>query len=145
MDKKTGEAIKVNGQEITSEKTFTAKDTKGAVNVTFKFNGSDMDSVDAVVFETLYEGESVIASHEDLEDEAQTVVIVNPGKITVDGDTPGGGYTTGGNGGVQTGDTGMKFVLPACIGGGIALALVGAAVAALIYRKKKSSDPEEAN
>lgn len=129
MDKKTGEAIKVNGQEITSEKTFTAKDTKGAVNVTFKFNGSDMDSVDAVVFETLYEGESVIASHEDLEDEAQTVSIK-----TEELDIPGN------NGNVQTGDVGTKFILPACIGGGAALILAGIAAVILFYKKKKNKE-----
>lgn len=129
MDKKTGEAIKVNGQEITSEKTFTAKDTKGAVNVTFKFNGSDMDSVDAVVFETLYEGESVIASHEDLEDEEQTVSIK-----TEEPNIPGN------NGNVQTGDIGTKFILPACIGGGAALILAGIAAVILFYKKKKNKE-----
>ena len=75
VDKATGEVIKdAVGKEITAEKEFTAILSHGKVKVEFKFDGSNMYGKETVVFETVYDIEGhLIAKHEDLEDEGQTV------------------------------------------------------------------------
>ena len=55
----------------------------------FSFNATGLEGKDLVVFEKLFQGETEIASHEDLEDEGQTVTFVETPEIgttaTVDG------------------------------------------------------------
>ena len=76
MDKATGkELLDDNGKKITAEATFTPESTEGSVEVTFEFSGVSLAGKTAVAFETLYFEESEIASHTDIEDEAQTVYI----------------------------------------------------------------------
>ncbi len=75
MDKETGEPAKdSSGNEIRAEKEFTAGKTSGRVRVTFEFDGSNMAGRETVVFEKLYDASGrIIASHEDPEDEYQTI------------------------------------------------------------------------
>ena len=79
MNKTTGQPAKAGGKEIVGDATFVAKDTKGTVQVTFRFNAADLKAGDYVVFETLYEvnaetgDEKPVASHRDLNDKSQTV------------------------------------------------------------------------
>ena len=79
MNKTTGQPAKAGGKEIVGDATFVAKDTKGTVQVTFRFNAADLKAGDYVVFETLYEvnaetgDEKPVASHSDLNDKSQTV------------------------------------------------------------------------
>lgn len=78
MDKSTGKALLIEGKEITSEKTFTASKETGSIGVEFTFDGRGLDGKEVVVFEKLYWKEAEIASHEDLEDEDQTILFHNP-------------------------------------------------------------------
>ena len=73
MNKKTGEAILVNGEAITSSVTFTAESADGTVDVTFTFDGSALAGQSAVVFEDLYQNDIKVATHADITDEDQTV------------------------------------------------------------------------
>ena len=89
MDKETGEPLLVNDQQVTSEATFTPAEASGTIEVLFTFDVSALTGKAVVVFETLFQGETEIASHEDIEDEGQTVTFVEGPKIgttaTVDG------------------------------------------------------------
>ncbi len=82
MLKETGEPLKdASGDEITASTVFTPEEMSGTAFVKFSFDGRIAGGKDVVVFERLYEGaleeepESVepLASHEDINDEDQTV------------------------------------------------------------------------
>ena len=80
MDKSTGEPLLVNEQQITAELEFTPTTSEGTVELTYTFDGSALAGKSVVVFEDLYQGENVVASHADINDEGQTV---NFGKPTI--------------------------------------------------------------
>ena len=93
MDKETGEPLLIgDGEEraqVTSETTFTPSESNGTIDVLFTFDASALFNKSVVVFEKLYQGETEIASHEDIEDEGQTVSFIETPEIgttaTVDG------------------------------------------------------------
>ena len=76
MDKKTGKALKVDGKEVTAEKTFKAKESSGSIELEFTFDAKGLAGKKLVVFEQLYYGDSQIGAHEDLNDKEQTVSVV---------------------------------------------------------------------
>lgn len=118
MDKSTGKKFLVGDKEVKAEATFTPEKPDGEVKVTFKFDGSAIKKkTELVVFETLYLGETEIASHADLEDKGQTVTIAPP---TGDTDIP------------KTGDT-RNILLPMLT---LGAAVAGLVVLALIWRRK---------
>nr|WP_225871192.1 VaFE repeat-containing surface-anchored protein [Corynebacterium silvaticum] len=72
MDKETGKAT-----GIKAEAEFTATKSEGTVDVIFDVN-ADQAGKTLVAFEKLYKADdksTVVASHEDINDEAQTVVV----------------------------------------------------------------------
>ena len=141
MDKSTGTPLLINGQEVHASAEFVPETPNGTVTVTFTFNASALAGKSLVVFENVYDisgafvvnqetGEEVfdetietlVATHEDLEDEGQTVTITEAPKT---GDTSDmSGLATG-----------------AMIAAGVA-AVAGAAFVAL--RKKNKSQGGEA-
>lgn len=77
MDKATGKPLTdADGKQITSEKTFTPVTESGTIEMEFTFDISDIAGKDVVVFEKLYLGEDIVGSHEDINDEEQTVSII---------------------------------------------------------------------
>ena len=113
MDKDTGKKLKVGGKEVTSEATFTPKKASGKAEVTFEFDASKCDGKTIVVYETLCVGEAEILYHNDIGDEAQTVLI---------GETPGT---------PKTGDITRNILL------GAGLAALGAGLFILIRRRRR--------
>ena len=89
MDKETGEPLVIGEEQVTSEATFTPAETNGTIDVLFTFDATGLEGKALVVFEKLFQGETEIAGHEDLEDEGQTVNFVERPEIgttaTVDG------------------------------------------------------------
>ena len=89
MDKSTGEPLLVGEEQVTSEATFTPAEPNGTVDVLFTFDATGLEGKSVVVFETLFQGETEIVGHEDIEDEGQTVNFAEEPKIgttaTVDG------------------------------------------------------------
>lgn len=77
MDKETKEPVLVNGKPVTAETTFTPERPDGIVELIFEFDASDLGGHNVVVFEDLYNVETnhVISTHEDIDDEDQTVEI----------------------------------------------------------------------
>ena len=87
MNKETGEAILINGEEVTAETTFTAEKSEGSVDVIFTFDASAIAPTTVVAFEHLeYKGID-IAVHADIEDEDQTVYIPEIGTTALGQDT----------------------------------------------------------
>lgn len=93
MDKETNEPLLIDGEKVTAETTFTAEDRTGTVEVEFTFKGTDLSKKQIVVFEDMYEKDRLLTSHADIEDEDQTVNIIdihttanveNSKEITVD-------------------------------------------------------------
>ena len=75
VDKETGETLlDAEGQEVTAEKSFTADQINGTVEIVFTFHADcSLAGKTAVVFETLqYEGKE-LAVHADLEDLPQHI------------------------------------------------------------------------
>lgn len=79
MDAATGEPLKdVEGNTVTASTTFEPEDNEGKVKVTFSVDTSTLSNKKLVVFEKLEADGNVIARHEDLTDEGQTVEVVPP-------------------------------------------------------------------
>ena len=89
MNKATGKPLLVGEQQVTAELEFIPDSPDGTVELTYTFDASALAGTSVVVFEDLYQGENVVASHADLEDEGQTVTFVETPEIgttaTVDG------------------------------------------------------------
>jgi len=78
MDKETGKPLLIDGEQVTSEKTFRAIAESGTVTVKFTFNSVALEDKAVVVFESLEYDSREIASHADIEDEGQTVTFLTP-------------------------------------------------------------------
>ena len=123
VDKASGKRVGVDGKVIINTVTFKPDKSEGSIVVPLTFNVTNVKSGEYVVFEKVYEidektgKESLVGSHEDINDTAQTVRV--PNRPT----TPGRR--------VQTGDV---PVLPIAAAAAVLLALAGVYVAT---RKKK--------
>lgn len=75
VDQKTGEVLKDdNDKEITATTVFSPTEAKGSAQVKFNIaNGTNLAGKTAVVFEKLYLNGEEINSHEDLDNEDQTI------------------------------------------------------------------------
>lgn len=79
MDAVTGNEIKdKDGKTVTVEVKFTPEKSDGYIDMEFVVDTTAMVGKSAVVFEKLYSGKTVIATHEDRTDEGQTVKIKTP-------------------------------------------------------------------
>ena len=84
MDKETNLPALSDGKEITGSVTFTPEKPDGEVEMKFYFKESDLAGKTTVVFEKLYYNNVLIADHEDINDENQTVLIITPSGRTVE-------------------------------------------------------------
>ena len=87
MDKETGKPIMIDGNPVTSEKTFKAKKSSGTTEVTFTFNGLSLAGKTVVVFEELYHEDLKLAVHADIQDEDQTIYFPKIGTTAKDSET----------------------------------------------------------
>lgn len=88
MDKETGEAVKdKEGNAVTSSLTFTPTTDMMYRDMEFDFDASGLAGHDVVVFEELYQGGELVASHKDLGDEGQTIHFPGIGTEASDKDT----------------------------------------------------------
>ena len=89
MNKETGEPLLIGEEQVTSETTFIPAESNGTIDVLFTFDATGLEGQSVVVFETLFQGETTIAEHRDLEDEGQTITFTELPRIgttaTVDG------------------------------------------------------------
>ncbi|MDO4779305.1 MAG: FctA domain-containing protein, partial [Tissierellia bacterium] len=78
MNKATNTPLLVSGKEVKAEKTFIPSEENGVVELEFKFDASELETTEVVVFEKLFKGDVEVTSHEDINDEAQTVIVRKP-------------------------------------------------------------------
>jgi uncharacterized surface anchored protein len=83
MDKATGEPLLVGEQQIKAELEFTPDSPDGTVELTYTLDASALAGKVVVVSEDLYQGETLVASHANLEDEAQTITINPKGGLLI--------------------------------------------------------------
>ena len=78
-DAATGDAVTVNGQAITAEKTFTAEDSAGSVTLDYAFDSYGLKGKTLVVYETLTDAKGAkLAEHRDKSDVSQQVTVLTP-------------------------------------------------------------------
>lgn len=120
MDKESGKALKVNGKEVTAEKTFTADKADGKVQLTFRLDSSSLEKKTVVVFEDLYHNDVKITSHSDLTDKDQSITYPELPDTA------------------KTGDDANPLLYA-----GIALGAAAAAAAVLLIRKRRRNIAED--
>lgn len=84
MDKATGNPIVINGERVTSKAVFAPAEKDGFVEVTFEFDATRLVGKTSVVFERLLYQGIEIADHADIEDEGQSVNIIDIRTSAVD-------------------------------------------------------------
>ena len=132
MEKATGKPLQYKGSNVTSAVSFTAKESDGTVEVTYRFHTEGLSGKSIVAFERLASGGRIVAKHEDIDDSGQTVTI--PGietdaydgengkkntlaagertivdKVAYTGLVPGKTYEISGEIKVRPSDTGISF------------------------------------
>ena len=82
MDKQAQKPVSEKNTVITATVEFTPEKTNGTVEISFRFDATRYYDKELVAFEQLYIDEvkekTLVASHEDFEDEKQTVLIKGP-------------------------------------------------------------------
>ena len=77
MDKSTGKVAATGEYAATATTTFTAKETSGSFDVSLRINPAVFaDGATLVFYESMANGSTVIAKHEDINDDAQAVHIM---------------------------------------------------------------------
>lgn len=135
MVKSTGEALlDADGKPVTATAEFTPDKADGTVDVTFEFDASKIEEgVELAAFEECLDvNGNVIAVHQDIDDDGQTVVVDNPDTPGVP-DEPGKSYD-------KTG-TEVKLIAIAAI----ALIAAGAGCGACAIRKRNKDDSDSKN
>lgn len=133
--KSTGMPLEdADGKPVTATAAFTPDKADGATNVTFEFDTSSIEEgVELVAFEECLDANgNVIAAHQDIDDDGQTVVVDNPDTPEVP-DEPGKSYD-------KTG-TEVRLIAIAAI----ALIAAGAGCGAYAIRKRKKDDSDFKN
>ena len=131
-NKATGQQLQAsNGDAVSARTAFTPKEASGTAEVTFEFDASQLGGSTVVAFERLNLQGRLAASHEDIADEAQSVLIRKPedtqrndsGTKQASSSTPSSGSTTTTKTSTpKTGDAMMSPILLAC-GGTIAMGI----------------------
>lgn len=134
MDRTTGKALVINGKQITAEKSMQIETADGTIHVDFTLDASELNNRSIVVYEFLYHKGQLIASHEDITDEDQTITFkVGSLKPTLP-PNKGGGLLSA----LKTGD--FSDITP------FAIALIGTGAIILsivVYNFKKKKKREE--
>ena len=86
VDKSNGAPVIANGNNVTAEAEFVAKEATGKVDVVFTFDASFLAGRTIVMFEDVYYENNLIATHADITDEAQTLYVPKIGTTAIDGE-----------------------------------------------------------
>ena len=134
MDRTTGKALVINGKQITAEKSVQIETADGTIHVDFTLDASELNNRSIVVYEFLYHKGQLIASHEDINDEDQTITFKVGSLKPILPPNKGGGLLSA----LKTGD--FSDITP------FAIALIGTGAIILsivIYNFKKKKKREE--
>lgn len=73
LDKDTAMPVEIGGEQVTSEVTFTPEKPTGEIEVIFTFDATGFEGRTFVVYEKAFVDDYLLANHEDLTDEDQTI------------------------------------------------------------------------
>lgn len=76
MDKETGEKLLINGEPLEATVTINSEEECGETEMYFDLDITKLGGKEIVVFESLYYKDDLIVAHEDINDVAQTVEVV---------------------------------------------------------------------
>ena len=134
MDQTTGKPLVINGKQITAEKSVQIETADGTVPIDFTLDASELNNRSIVVYEYLYHNGQLIASHEDITDEDQTITFKVGSLKPILPPNKGGGLLSA----LKTGD--FSDIMP------FAIALIGTGAIILsivIYNHRKKKKREE--
>ena len=134
MDQTTGKPLVINGKQITAEKSVQIETADGTVPIDFTLDASELNNRSIVVYEYLYHNGQLIASHEDIADEDQTITFKVGSLKPILPPNKGGGLLSA----LKTGD--FSDIMP------FAIALIGTGAIILsivIYNHRKKKKREE--
>lgn len=66
-------AVRINGEPVTATKTFTPSASKGTAEMSFTFDASELKNKTVVIYEYLYSGDELLASHAYPDAESQMI------------------------------------------------------------------------
>lgn len=96
MDKATEAPLTIDGSQVVQTASLVPSTSSGTADMTFTFDASALeDGTQLVAFEKLSLNEAPIASHEDLQDAGQTIVVEQPAISTTLADAASGEKTVG--------------------------------------------------
>lgn len=76
MDRTTGKELLIGDAPVTATLKFTPNESSGTIDVLFPFDASNITvDKELVVFERLFKNGEIIATHEDIDSDAQTVTL----------------------------------------------------------------------
>ena len=110
MDKATGKAVQVDGDDVEASTTFTPTTADGTVSLEFDVPASALAGKTVVAFETMSNGGKDVAVHTDIHDTAQTVYI--PSIKTLATDAADGDKFLSSKGGTITDTVSYKGLQP---------------------------------
>jgi LPXTG-motif cell wall-anchored protein len=85
MDRETGKAVTgADGKAVTATAKLTPKLSTGKAKVTFEFDATGLAGHSVVAFEELSQGGKTVATHADIDDEGQTVLLPKIGTTATD-------------------------------------------------------------
>ena len=87
MDKSTREPLLINGQKVEASVDITPEEACGTIEMYFDLDASELAGKEVVVFESMYYQNEIVAIHEDIDDDAQTVYIIKLLTIATDNKT----------------------------------------------------------
>lgn len=130
MDRATEKPLLIDGKEVTAEKEVTVSDADGEISMEFTFDASELNNTSVVIYEYLYYGDELAASHEDITDKNQTVTF-KVGSLSAE--LPDGRTS------VKTGDDAASAVQ------GLLLMLAGAAlvIITVLWSKRRTAKTVE--
>lgn len=128
MDQTTGKPLVINGKQITAEKSVQIETADGTVPIDFTLDASELNNRSIVVYEYLYHNGQLIASHEDITDEDQTITFKVGSLKPILPPNKGGGLLSA----LKTGD--FSDITPFAI----ALIGTGAIILSIVVYKKKN-------
>ena len=81
VNRASGEAVQANGQPVQAELSFTPDASSGSVDMTFTFDAAELLGTEVTVFEQLYHDDKLVATHEDLSSDSQSLSIPKIGTV----------------------------------------------------------------
>ena len=89
MDRNTGEQLLAQSRAVTAKYKFTPEKSEGTVTLSYELNSEDLKGTTAVIYESLYYNGVLIASHQELTDNGQTVLFPDMKTEALDQNTNG--------------------------------------------------------